>query len=122
MEAEREAVKAKQVEYMAEHVGDEYEGIISGVIGFGFFVRLEGPGAEGLVKVSSLDDDYYRFDEAGYRLIGRRRGRVFRLGDRVRVGVERVNKEEKEIDLYLIQAYGEKAQPKKKKSVRTRRK
>jgi len=122
MEAEREAVKAKQVEYMAEHVGEEYDGIISGVIGFGFFVRLEGPGAEGLVKVSSLDDDYYRFDETGYRLIGRRRGRVFRLGDRVRVGVERVGVEEKEVDLFLIQAYGEKVRTGKKKNSKKRKK
>ena len=101
MEAEREAVKAKQVAYMAQQIGSQYEGIISGVINFGFFVRLTGPGCEGLVRVSTLDDDYYSYDETGYRMVGRRRGRVFRLGDRVTVGVLKVDIDAREIDLFL---------------------
>jgi len=102
MEAEREAVKAKQVAYMAHQIGSEYKGIISGVTSFGFFVRLIGPGCEGLVRVSVLDDDYYYFDEAGYRMIGRRHGRVFRLGDEITVGIMRVDLERKEIDLFPV--------------------
>ena len=107
MEAEREAVKAKQVAYMAKQIGSQYEGIISGVINFGFFVRLTGPGCEGLVRVSTLDDDYYSYDEAGYRMVGRRRGRVFRLGDRVTVGVLKVDIDAREIDLFLAPAVQE---------------
>jgi len=98
--AEREAVKVKQVQYMARHVGDFFGGIISGVTGFGFFVRLDNLGAEGLVRVSTIDDDYYRFDEQRYALIGRRTGRMFRLGDRVEVGVLSVDKVNNEIALF----------------------
>lgn len=99
--AEREAVKVKQVQYMARHVGDEFMGIITGVTGFGFFVRLDHLGAEGLVRLSSIDDDYYHFDEKHYSLIGRRTGRTFRLGDRVRVGVLNADKVNNEIGLFL---------------------
>ena len=122
MEAERDAVKAKQVAYMAARVGSEYEGIISGVVNFGFFVRLVGPGCEGLVRASTLDDDYYKFDEAGYRLVGRRRGKVYRLGDKVRVGVLRVDVEARDIDLFLVgekesrrKSFGRRSSRKKKK-------
>jgi ribonuclease R len=99
--AEREAVKVKQVQYMARHVGDEFNGIISGVTGFGFFVRLDNLGAEGLVRVSTIDDDYYHYDEQHYRLIGRRTGRTFRMGDPIKVGVLRVDKIGNEIELFL---------------------
>ncbi|MFH1700960.1 MAG: ribonuclease R [Candidatus Zixiibacteriota bacterium] len=102
MEAERDAVKAKQVAYMAGQVGSEYDGIISGVMNFGFFVRISGPECEGMIRLSTMDDDYYNFDEANYLLKGRRRGRVFRLGDKIRVGVMKVDKEAKEIDLFVV--------------------
>ncbi len=121
MEAEREAVKAKQVLYMSEHIGEEYDGIISGVLNFGFFVRLVGPGAEGLVRVSTLDDDYYGFDEKGYRMVGRRRGRSFRLGDKVRVGVDRVDVKQREVDLFLLQDPQE-AKSGKSRKTRSRKK
>ena len=99
--AEREAVKVKQVQYMARHIGDEFMGIISGVTGFGFFVRLDNLGSEGLVRLSSMDDDYYHYDEAHYTLTGRRTGRSFRLGDRIKVGVMRVDKTNNEIELFV---------------------
>lgn len=102
MEAERDAVKAKQVSYMSGQVGSEYDGIISGVTNYGFFVRLIGPECDGLVRASTLDDDYYRFDEESYRLVGRRKGKVFRLGDKVKVGVLRVDVEAREIDLFVV--------------------
>lgn len=114
MEAERDAVKAKQVSYMSGQVGSEYDGIISGVTNYGFFVRLIGPECDGLVRASTLDDDYYRFDEESYRLVGRRKGKIFRLGDKVRVGVLRVDVEAREIDLFVVPSREE--SPKGKKS------
>jgi len=100
--AEREAIKVKQVAYMTRHVGDEFDGIISGVTTYGFYVRLDNMGVEGLVRMSAIDDDYYRLDEKQYRIIGRGKGRSFRLGDKVRVGVLKVDKVTSEIDLYLV--------------------
>ncbi|MCK4631832.1 MAG: ribonuclease R [candidate division Zixibacteria bacterium] len=100
--AEREAVKIKQVAYMARHVGDEFEGVISGMIGYGFFVRLDRLGVEGMVRVSTIDDDYYHFDEKRYQLVGRRKRHVFQLGDRIKVGVLKVDQELHEIDLFPV--------------------
>jgi ribonuclease R len=99
--AERAAIKAKQVAYMANHLGDEYSGVISGVTGFGFFVRLDNMGVEGMVRVSTVDDDYYLYDESNYRLIGRRKRRTFRMGDAVKVGVMSVDTVRNKIDLFL---------------------
>ena len=121
MEAEREAVKAKQTVFMAERIGWEYEGIISGILNFGFFVRLTEPGCEGLVRVSTLDDDYYTYDEAGYRMVGRRHGRVFRLGDKVRVGILKVDVEAKEIDLFLVKTEAPRKAAKKQQFGRRRK-
>jgi len=101
--AEREAVRTKQVTFMTRHLGDEFEGVISGTMSYGFFVRLKNMGVEGLVRFSSIDDDYYHYDEKQSRIIGRRTGRSFRMGHAVRVGVANVNLERKEIDLYLIE-------------------
>ncbi|MDH3891801.1 MAG: ribonuclease R [candidate division Zixibacteria bacterium] len=98
--AERDAIKIKQVQYMSRHVGDEFTGVISGVTSFGFFVRLDKLGVEGMVRISSIDDDYYLFEEQQYRLVGRRTRQVFRMGDSVRVGVMKVDKERHEIDLF----------------------
>ncbi len=126
MEAERVAVKAKQVSYMSGRVGSEYDGIISGVTNYGFFVRLIGPECDGLVRASTLDDDYYRFDEESYRLVGSRKGKVFRLGDKVRVGVLRVDVEAREIDLFVVTPREEAPKGKKsygrRKSQRAKRK
>jgi ribonuclease R len=102
-QAEREAVKVKQVSFMAQHIGKEYDGVISGVIGAGFFVRLDNIFAEGMVRISMIDDDYYRYDEKNYRFVGSRHGRVFRMGQRVKVGIERVDIERREITLYLVE-------------------
>ncbi len=100
-EVERESIKIKQIEYMEDKLGEEFEGLISGVVPFGFFVRLDRLLAEGLVRVSSLEDDYYVHDERRHRWVGRHNKRVFKLGDRVRVLVARVDKEEREIDFVL---------------------
>ncbi len=100
-EAERESIKIKQIEFMQDKLGEEYDGLICGVVPFGFFVRLDNLLAEGLVRVSSLDDDYYLFDERGKRWVGRRNKRIYKLGDRVRVQVVRVDKDQKQIDFVL---------------------
>lgn len=101
--AEREGVRTKQVAYMARHVGDEFEGVISGTVAYGFFVRLTNLGAEGLVRLSSIDDDYYHYDEKQYRIIGRHTGRIFRMGDPVKVVVDSVKTELNEINLTLAE-------------------
>jgi len=77
--AEREAVRTKQVTFMTRHLGDEFEGVISGTMSYGFFVRLNNMGVEGLVRFSSIDDDYYHYDEKQSMIIGRRTGRSFRM-------------------------------------------
>lgn len=99
-EAERESVDLKKAEYMAERIGEVYEGVISGVISFGMFVQLENT-VEGLVRVSSLEDDYYIFDNDNMALIGERKRRVFRIGDVVKVRVARVDTLQREIDFVL---------------------
>jgi ribonuclease R len=102
-EAERDSVAAKTIRYMVRHLGDEMEGTISGVTGFGLFVLLDQVLTEGLVRVSSLVDDYYVHEEDAFSLTGRRTRRRFRLGDRVRVQVVRVDAESRQIDLDLLE-------------------
>jgi ribonuclease R len=93
----------KQVSFMANHLGEEYDGVISGVMSYGFFVRLNNLGSEGLVRFSTVDDDYYYFDEQNFRVIGRKKGMVYRLGDAIRVGILKVNVVRAEIDLFIPQ-------------------
>ncbi len=100
-DAERDSVALKKIEFMERHLGDEFEGTIAGVTSFGFFVLLDAYFVEGLVHVNSLDDDYYEFREEEYALVGSRRGRRFRLGDRVKIQVSRVNREERHVDFLL---------------------
>lgn len=101
-EAERDSVALKKVEFMERHLGDEFDGRISGVTAFGFFVTLEAYFVDGLVHVNSLRDDFYRFVEGTYALVGDRGRRRYRLGDRVRVQVARVDKEARHVDFLLV--------------------
>ncbi|MBJ6079824.1 S1 RNA-binding domain-containing protein, partial [Salmonella enterica subsp. enterica serovar Rissen] len=87
---------------MLDQVGNIFKGVIASVTGFGFFVRLDELFIDGLVHVSSLDNDYYRFDQVGQRLTGESSGQMYRLGDRVEVRVEAVNMDERKIDFSLI--------------------
>jgi ribonuclease R len=103
MEAERASVKVMQVEYMRRHVGDEFHAIISGVTNFGLFVEITDLLVEGLIRVRDMEDDYYVFDEKNYALIGRRSKKRYRLGDKIRIQVVRVDPEEREIDFRLIE-------------------
>ena len=104
--AERSSIKYKQVEYMADHMGEVYSGVISGVTEWGFYVELDDNMCEGLVPVRDLADDYYDFDEKNYCLIGRRRGNRYRLGDQVKVKVARCSLEKKQLDFALIDDRG----------------
>lgn len=102
LEAEREAIKIKQLEYMKSRLGDEFKGIISGVVSFGLFVELEGVLAEGMIRMKDMMDDYYEYDEEQYSLVGRNRGKKYRLGDSVRVQVINVSEQERHLDLMLV--------------------
>lgn len=106
VEAERASVKIKQVEYMKRHEGDDFDGVISGVTRYGLYVEIMPSLVEGLVHVRSLDD-YYEFDKARWQLIGERSGRKYRLGDRVRVRVARVDSVKQEIDFVLLDEDGD---------------
>jgi ribonuclease R len=100
-EAERELVQWKKVRFMADKVGDEFEGYITGVTAFGLFIELVEHFVEGLVHVSTMADDYYRFVEKAHTLQGEKTGRVYRLGDKVTVQVVKVDMERRQIDLGL---------------------
>ncbi len=101
MEAERESQDLKKVEYMEEMVGQEFPAVISSITPFGMFVILENT-IEGLVHVSSMTDDYYHYIDKQYSLAGERTGKVYRIGDEVRIMVDKVNKEERNIDFSLV--------------------
>jgi len=106
MEAEREAVDLKKVRFLSDKEGEEYFGFITGVTAFGFFVELEEMFVEGLVHISSIPDDYYIYEEKQHRLIGRRRRRIFRLADRVKVRVEKVDLIKRQADFRLVDEGG----------------
>jgi ribonuclease R len=102
-EAERELLQWKKVRFMANKVGDEYEGYITGVAPFGLFVELVEHYVEGLVHVSSMADDYYRFVEQEHVLRGEHTRKMYRLGDHVDVQVVRVDMERRQVDLGLVE-------------------
>ncbi|MFT5143709.1 MAG: ribonuclease R [Rhodothermales bacterium] len=100
-EAQRESIKLKKVEYMQQHLGDTFTGVISGVMRFGLFVELDSLLVEGLVHVRELPDDYYEYDESAFMLVGRNSGKRFKLGGSVKVVVAAANTETREIDFVL---------------------
>ncbi len=102
MEAEREILDRYRVRFMKDKIGEEFDGVISSVMAFGFFVELKEVFVEGLVRVTGLHDDYYRYHEDQYCLVGERTHRRFRIGDTVRVRVERVDMERRHIDFGLV--------------------
>jgi ribonuclease R len=102
MEAEREILDRYRIRFMRDKVGDVFEGVISGVTAFGFFVEMKDIFVEGLVRVTSLHDDYYQYHENRYCLIGERTHRTFRIGDEAKVRVDRVDMERRHIDFGLV--------------------
>ncbi len=101
-EAERDSIKLKQVEYISDHIGNIYTGIISGVTDFGIYVRLNDMGVEGLVHIKNMSDDYYEFDERTYSLVGKRTHRRYQLGQTVRIKVYAVDTKRRTIDFLLV--------------------
>jgi len=102
--AERELTKIKLLTFFESRIGDEMDAVITGVEDFGLFAQgIEIPG-EGLIRTASLADDYYAYDKSTHSLVGRREGNRFRLGDRVRVCVARVDLDRRELDFRLVQA------------------
>lgn len=101
--AERASTKYKQVEFMSERVGMEFEGVISGVTEWGLYVEINENKCEGMVPMRDLGDDYYDFDEKNYCLIGRRHHKKFSLGDPVTIKVARANLEKKQLDFALVE-------------------
>ncbi|MFC0274808.1 ribonuclease R [Metabacillus herbersteinensis] len=101
VDAERETDDLKKAEYMLDKIGEEYEGIISSVTNFGLFVELPNT-IEGLVHVSYMTDDYYRFDERHFAMIGERTANVYRIGDEITIRVVNVNKDERSVDFEIV--------------------
>lgn len=110
VDAERETDELKKAQFMLDKVGEEFDGVISSVTNFGLFVELPNT-IEGLVHVSYLTDDYYRFDEKFMAMIGERTGNVFRIGDEISIRVVNVNVDERSIDFEIV---GMKGTPRKR--------
>jgi len=103
-EATRDVANWLKCEYLVDHVGDEFEGVVSAVTGFGLFVMLKDLYVEGLIHVTGLPKDYYSHEQAQHRMVGERTGQVFRLGDSLRVKVVRVDLDERKVDFELIES------------------
>ena len=113
IDIEREVDDMKIAEYMEKHIGEEFEGIISSITNFGFFVELDNT-IDGLVHVSDLVDDFYFFDEKNLRYVGQRTGKVFKMSDRVKVKVSSASKVDKAVDFEIV---GMKSNKKTRKTV-----
>ena len=113
-DATRDVMAWLKCEYMQDHVGESFEGVISGVTNFGLFVELSDIYVEGLVHVTALTNDYYRFDPIRHRLTGENSGRTFHLGDKIRVTVVRVDLDERKMDFVLAKDQSEQADHRRK--------
>jgi len=107
MEAERESIRLKQVEYIEKFQGEIFKGLVSGVTSFGVFVELEENFVEGIIVMSNMNDDFYIYDEKTYSLLGRDTGQIIRLGDEVRVRVDSVDVGRKEVEFSLVESLAE---------------
>ena len=120
-EATRGAISWLKCFYMQERVGEEFDGIVSGVVDFGLFVQLEGLQVDGLLHVSALGQDYFARDSSGYRMVGRSSGRIFKIGDRLRVRVTNVAIDDRRIDFELAGEMAVESRPRHPRSGRRRR-
>jgi len=120
-EATRGAIAWLKCYYMQERVGEEFDGIVSGVVDFGLFVQLDGLQVDGLVHVTALGQDYFARDRSGFRLVGRSSGLIFKLGDRLRVRVTNVSLDDRRVDFELASAAGEPRRPRRPRAVGRRR-
>ncbi len=103
VEAERASIKYKQAEYLLDKIGEEFYGLISGVSKWGIYVELAGNKCEGMVRLQDLDDDFYYLDEENYQVIGQRHGQQYKLGDKVRVRVKKIDLSRKQMDFEMIE-------------------
>jgi len=102
LDAERASIKFKQVEFLSDKIGEQFSGIISGVSEWGLYVEIDENKCEGMVPIREMDDDYYDLDEDNYRLLGKRTGKTYQLGDEVKVEILRANLAKKQIDLSIV--------------------
>lgn len=102
-DAERASIKYKQVEFMSLADDKMYEGIITGVTDFGIFIEIVETKCEGMVRLADMKDDFYEYDERNYRVIGRRRNKIYRLGDAVQVRIKKTDIDRRTIDLTFEQ-------------------
>ena len=102
-DAERTSVKYKLVEFMQDKLGQEFEGTVSGITEWGMYVEIEPTKIEGMVSLREIKSDFFEFDEARYRLVGRRTRKIFRLGDQVRIKVKSANLEQRLLDYELVE-------------------
>jgi ribonuclease R len=109
--AERASIRYKQVEFMQDHLGEIYDGIISGVTEWGLYVEIKENMCEGLVPIRDLADDYYDFDEKNYCLKGRRNNRQYVLGDEVKIQIARTDLDKKQLDFHLLEDKGNAGRP-----------
>jgi ribonuclease R len=112
--AEREAVAWKKFVFLKDRVGQEFDAWVTAVVGFGLFVTLDEIYVDGLVPISSLEDDFYRYDDVGHQLVGAQFGRIYRLGDRLRVKLVRADSEKRALDFRPV---GDSAGPRRKSRV-----
>ncbi|MDF2449125.1 MAG: ribonuclease [Bacteroidota bacterium] len=110
-DAERASVKYKQVEFLENKIGEEFDGVISGVTEWGIFVEIIENKCEGRVSMRDMKDDQYVFDEENYRVVGRRTGRVYTLGDKVRISVKRADLIKKQLDFEFVSGISSKQEP-----------
>ena len=101
-EAEREVEKMKKVEYMMDHIGETFEGVISGVTNWGMYVELPNT-IEGMIRVSEMQDDYYNYDEEHYQMVGEHTKKIYKLGQTVKVEVVKADKLQRTIDFSLVE-------------------
>lgn len=103
--AERASIKYKQVEFMSEHIGEEYDAVISGVTEWGIYAEINENKCEGMIPIRTLQDDYYEFDDTNYCLVGKRKHRKFMIGDPLRIRIARANLERKQLDFELVEDF-----------------
>jgi ribonuclease R len=101
-EAERASIKYKMVEFMQDKIGQFFDGHISGMSDWGMYVELDETHIEGMVSLREMEDDLYQFDENRYEVYGRRKGRIFTLGDAVRIRVKRADLQRRQLDFELV--------------------
>lgn len=102
VQAERDSIKFKQVEYLANKIGDTFTGVITGVADWGVYVQEPGSQAEGMIHISKLGDDYFVHEKSKYQIKGERTGKRFRLGDEIQVKLVKANVDERQLDFELV--------------------